>query len=1532
MLRILPVLILFIPFWAFANFSNPSLLMDTIKPVITCPNNMTVTLGTGKCDTVLTYTVTASDNEPGFTVIQVVGIPPGDKYDIGTVTNRFRVTDAAGLTATCAFNVTVSQASSTLICRDNTTLSLDSLCEARPQAIHFLEGIYGCINNMKLEIDKVPPLGNGPWVAALFDVNDLGKTYQARVTDQANINNRCWGSLKLEDRASPKIKCTTLNIPCVIDASPAFLADSLKIPNARPAYSDGCSNNLTLNFIDSKVTGGCDSAFIERINRRWIVTDASGNTASCFQLINRNRIPESAIVMPADVTLSCPNPNISPTKTGFPTFTFAGRTYTDFCTINSTFKDILAPSCEGNMTWLRQWEFINWCTGKIYKDTQFLYVQDKKGPIVACPTNPVVKAKGNNCLGVVDLPDATVYDVCSKPASLKAFWKINGQNDSLTAQFTSFSGNNPAIHDSLGVFGVDSLFPLGLTQVMLVAADLCGNTSTCTYTLQVWDSVPPVASCVPLRIVDLDQAGQGSLSATQLNDKSADPCGAISFLARRSKPGICQPTSGFYPFLQFCCADVNDTIDVDLRVYDVVVPPDSAAATYAQGQFSSCKSKVWVRNFITPRCTAPKDTVVECAKFNPDLSAYGNASEFSCTVDSVFLEVNLSQFDTLCARGTISRVWHLFDQAKKDVASCSQQISVVYKQDFFVRMPDDRIITSCNNTNIYGEPVFLGQDCEDLTATYTDEIFTVVPDACFKIERRWKIFNWCTHKPNLPLTKVPNPNPNITVNAPANHPGPIISAGNTASPWNPTIVKVAPSDPVTTNYSIYYTGGNGYGGVTVPAISSADFNGFEYIQIIKILDSEDPIIDYCPRDLAVTIGDKSSNDPNFWNESYWLEPATGLNDMREAEVNLSITSSDLCSPTNVSYLLSLDLNQDGVMETTVHSNDLGLNGLGWNNLRYNNLVASPGINRAFDQRPVPANQKYGWAIKNTINGDTRTSSVVWNTQQVQNQYVLPRLPHGIHRIKWFAEDGCGNESTCEYRFEIGDKYRLPLLKCDTLIVKNIDPLTVSATVQLSDIQNFALSNQALPNKVELAMRRAGTGIWFPTSKSVTYKCNELGDHSIELWARDSSGRLNSCAFRVSVRDLDKNCEQPGPFTVAGSIRTMDNKGVNEVTVSLSGPGIFPNKVALSTTDGRYEIPGKIAKGTQYTLTPQKINGPLNGVSTYDLVLISKHILGLEPLDSPYKMIAADANKSNSITTLDIVTLRRLILGIDTLISGSDSWRFVPISHTFNDPSNPFISAFPDKFSNSGIQTNELISDFVAIKIGDLNLNSDPNGLLQAEDRNAPVLWLEAAEKIYQAGDVLHVALSSEQPLQGYQFTFEHPDFELLDVSGDRMGAAHFAQHPAALSVSMEQSGLLKLHIQFRANKAGKLSENLRFSDRFTRSEAYLQSSEARPSNLQLRFRDAQGEVMATKGRFSLYANAPNPFAEQTHIGFYLPYDGLARLEITDMQGRMVWARAANYSRGEHQVSISREQLPAAGLYCYRLMANGESVARKMVVE
>ncbi len=131
---------------------------------------------------------------------------------------------------------------------------------------------------------------------------------------------------------------------------------------------------------------------------------------------------------------------------------------------------------------------------------------------------------------------------------------------------------------------------------------------------------------------------------------------------------------------------------------------------------------------------------------------------------------------------------------------------------------------------------------------------------------------------------------------------------------------------------------------------------------------------------------------------------------------------------------------------------------------------------------------------------------------------------------------------------------------------------------------------------------------------------------------------------------------------------------------------------------------------RFEVTPYKNNDPLNGVSTYDLVLINKHILGLEALSSPYKIIAADANYTHSITTNDIVQLRKLILGIFTSFSEIDieqtSWRFIDKSFTFSNPSNPFLDfPWPEDitvdFSSSPLPE----TDFTAVKIGDVNQNA-----------------------------------------------------------------------------------------------------------------------------------------------------------------------------------------------------------------------------------
>lgn len=68
--------------------------------------------------------------------------------------------------------------------------------------------------------------------------------------------------------------------------------------------------------------------------------------------------------------------------------------------------------------------------------------------------------------------------------------------------------------------------------------------------------------------------------------------------------------------------------------------------------------------------------------------------------------------------------------------------------------------------------------------------------------------------------------------------------------------------------------------------------------------------------------------------------------------------------------------------------------------------------------------------------------------------------------------------------------------------------------------------------------------------------------------------------------------------------------------------------------------------------------PLNGVSTLDMVIAQKHILGIDQLDSECSEVAGDVSGDGRLSALDLVVMRKLILGIYTAFPSSPSWVFV----------------------------------------------------------------------------------------------------------------------------------------------------------------------------------------------------------------------------------------------------------------------------------
>ncbi|MEQ1747650.1 MAG: hypothetical protein ABMA02_19635 [Saprospiraceae bacterium] len=175
-------------------------------------------------------------------------------------------------------------------------------------------------------------------------------------------------------------------------------------------------------------------------------------------------------------------------------------------------------------------------------------------------------------------------------------------------------------------------------------------------------------------------------------------------------------------------------------------------------------------------------------------------------------------------------------------------------------------------------------------------------------------------------------------------------------------------------------------------------------------------------------------------------------------------------------------------------------------------------------------------------------------------------------------------------------------------------------------------------------------------------------------------------------------------TISGQARTEAGQGIEEVTVTLNGPGV--SLAVLTNNNGNFTFPG-VPTGQSYDLCMLKDDNPLNGVSTFDQVILTKHILDIEPLTSPYKIIAAVARNENvPPDVLDLYLARQLILGVYTELP-TTSWKFVPADFTFPDPLHPFAYPFPLGCKTMTLSGNAFSQDFIGVKTADLNSNAVP---------------------------------------------------------------------------------------------------------------------------------------------------------------------------------------------------------------------------------
>jgi hypothetical protein len=550
--------------------------------------------------------------------------------------------------------------------------------------------------------------------------------------------------------------------------------------------------------------------------------------------------------------------------------------------------------------------------------------------------------------------------------------------------------------------------------------------------------------------------------------------------------------------------------------------------------------------------------------------------------------------------------------------------------------------------------------------------------------------------------------------------------------------------------------------------------------------------------------------------------------------------------------------------------------------------------------------------------------------------VLRRLPLGKHRVRFFATDGCGNVSQLDVNFEVKD-CKKPTVVCINGLSTDLMSDNRGGGMVTIWAQDWDASSSDFCSAVKLYVNRItdrdGDGITcndaddaittVPSTTSVTFTCDDLGCQGVQLWACDAAGNCDYCITFIDIQDNMNVCSNSRP-TLGGKVSNEEGESVQNVQVELN-----TGATTSTGTDGQFSF--AVVPGNDYTVTPSRDDSPLNGVTTFDLVLISKHILNVTRFDSPFKMIAADANNSRSITTLDLVALRKLILRIDNQLPNNTSWRFVEKGYRFPNPQNPWTEPFPEVKNYNNVAASILSTDFVAIKVGDVNGSSVANSLLGVDVRTFNGnLVLRTEQQQVKAGEEFRVALTANENVLGYQFTLDYATTaaELKTIEYGVAGEGNFNVANGSIATSWNDdrhiAGETMFTLVMQAKTDLSVAQILSISSALTPAEAYGFDGELKGVALDF----GTGAVAAG---FALHQNTPNPFKGMTTIGFNLPEATQATISISDASGKVLKVVKGDFDKGYNNVELSSRELPASGVLYYQLSTSTDTATRKMIV-
>ncbi len=1001
-------------------------------------------------------------------------------------------------------------------------------------------------------------------------------------------------------------------------------------------------------------------------------------------------------------------------------------------------------------------------------------------------------------------------------------------------------------------------------------------------------------------------------------------------------------------FVKFCCEDLTDVdgngtafglVEVLIRVWD----DGNMSGAYgdwvdnnADGDFqdpgeldnySDTWAYVRVEDKLAPQIYCPPHITLKCDQDYTDTTITGVASA-SSTCAGIGVSYTDDTDISTCGAGIVKRTWCVDGTSK----CCDQYITVDYystwdpcDRDAGIIWPRDwtgepavqdpwcgrndvpRDPITCEEEDT-GEPEWTDSPCDLIGYNLESDTFHFEDGACYKVLNHWSVINWCIYNPNdadwnnisnqgldadndgIPNIRDLDDNGNGIPDSHYEHNNPLVYPPNIWFAFDSEgglygVDAANTLNPVIRDYSIdiwdltLVDSDDGYFGEFDPELEDDGIADglYTHTQVIKFLDEESP-------------------------EILVEENCYPVDENCELIPPVQATACDTLSDCNsewIKWQAEVDIWGDWTVDYV-----------------YSSFIADIPANRPFYVEPTQSCEMVSLQLPAPIEG---------------SKYQ--------HRVLWRATDGCGNITSHTSFFTVEDK-KPPTPYCINLSTA----LMENGEVELwaCDFNAGAFDNCAPQDWLSYTFNGPEDGFFAPEDvpnwiaadrcQGKTFDCSHFevaqangGYYPVRIYVWDECNNVDFCMVNLRLVDNQGACGgTPGASRmIAGEVFTEAGEEVIDVMIESNEMSSSLYNMDMTDQAGQYSIVNPISM--DYEISATKNDDYINGVTTLDIVLIQQHILDIKPLDSAYKLIAADASNDERVSGIDLVQIRKLILGVADDFPNNDSWRFVDAKQTL-DYDNPW--PFTELLEVSSLSDDMMDEDFVGVKIGDVNgsvVTTLTGG--QVEARNAQTLELNAIPTLTGNGEVsIEVTSKNFNDVYGMQFTLEAAGLELTGVYAGALDvtAENFAVVNGKVTSSWSsEAGVTTSEPLFTLTFNGTSVENgVAINSSITTAEAYV--------GAELQTIDVALEGAANNA-FALLQNEPNPFNNVSIVGFNLPAKGQATLTVYDVTGKVLKTVRGEYEQGYNEIELSKKDINTSGVLYYQLDSGDYTATKKMII-